>query len=320
MKTLRNLVLSIVVTACGGSGNTDAPVDGNQTVDGRTSSTPDAPSPSGPTDPANDGAYAVTTANATITGSTATRMLSSTVFTPTGAPSPRPLVIVSPGFQLERAQYTSYARHLATWGFVVIVTDYASSFFPAHTDLAADASKVIDYALAQSALAVDPQRIALAGHSLGGKISVLTATSDARVKAVVAWDPVDTGSPSVAPELMTNMTAAVAVLGETTNSTSNTQACAPAAENYTQYYAAAPSPALSVTLDGADHMDWVDDPTCFFCGFCDPGTASSDVVRKVTRRVDVAWLRRVLFDDTTMDAWLDAPPELAAGAISISRR
>jgi len=43
-------------------------------------------------------------------------------------------------------------------------------------------------------------------------------------------------------------------------------------------------------------------------------------VRTVSRRVDVAWLRRQLFADTTMDAWLDGPPELAASAISIARR
>jgi dienelactone hydrolase len=223
MKTLRNLALSIAISACGGSGNTDVPVDASQTSDGRTSPTGDAPTPTGATDPANDGPYAQTSASASIPGSDATRTLDSTVFTPTGAPSPRPLVIVSPGFQLARTQYTSYAEHLATWGFVVILTDYASSFFPAHADLAADVPKVIDWALAQSALAVDPTRIALAGHSLGGKISVFAATSDARVKAVVAWDPVDTQSPSVAPELMGGMTAAVAVLGETTNAVSSTQ-------------------------------------------------------------------------------------------------
>jgi hypothetical protein len=27
-----------------------------------------------------------------------------------------------------------------------------------------------------------------------------------------------------------------------------------------------------------------------------------------------------MFQDTTMDPWLDAPPELAAGAVSVSRR
>jgi hypothetical protein len=40
----------------------------------------------------------------------------------------------------------------------------------------------------------------------------------------------------------------------------------------------------------------------------------------VTRRLDVAWLRRQLLADTTMDSWLAMPPELATGAVSIEQR
>lgn len=242
------------------------------------------------------------------------------MFSPSGA-GPHPLVVVSPGFQMARTQYTSYARHLATWGFVVVLADYAgASLFPDHATLAADVPEVIDWALAQPQLAIDPAKIATAGHSLGGKVSVFAATLDPRIRAVVGWDPVDAGTPSVAPERMTAMTAAVAVVGETTNGSGGGMPCAPSADNFQQYYAAAPSPAISITVTGADHMDWVDDPSCFACGFCGPGAASAELARTVTRRLDVAWLRRQLLGDTAMDAWLDAPPELAAGTIAIARR
>ncbi len=281
----------------------------------------DAPAPSTAGDPAEDGAFTVATTTASLPGSAAGRTLPSTVFTPTGAPSPRPLVVVSPGFQMERTQYTSYARHLATWGFVVVLSDYADrGFFADHQLLANDVSDVLDWALAQTTLAVDAQRIAVAGHSLGGKISVFAATQDTRIKAVVAWDPVDSTSPSVVPQKMTTLAAAVAVVGETTNASGGGMPCAPAAENFAQFYAASPSPALSVTVSGADHMDWVDDPSCGFCGFCAAGTAQPEVARKVSRRVNVAWLRRQLLADAAMDAWLDAPPELAGGQVTIARR
>jgi predicted dienelactone hydrolase len=262
------------------------------------------------------------TSTATIPGSTASRSLPATIYAPTGAPSPRPLAIISPGFQMARTQYASYARHLATWGFVVVLTDYADagSFFPSHQAMANDVSKVIDWALAQSSLAVDAQRIGALGHSLGGKISVFAASLDTRIRAVVGWDPVDSSNPSVVPEKMTSLGTAIAVVGETTNSGGGGMPCAPAAENFERFYAAAPSPALSMTVVGADHMDWVDDPSCFACGFCSPGTVDAEIVRTVTRRLDVAWLRRQLLDDATMDAWLDAPPELAAGAVTIMRR
>jgi hypothetical protein len=75
-----------------------------------------------------------------------------------------------------------------------------------------------------------------------------------------------------------------------------------------------------MTIIGADHMDWVDDPSCGVCGFCTAGSAANERARTGTRRLDVAWLRRQLFADTAMDVWLDAPPEIAAGAATVSRR
>lgn len=309
-------VLLTALAACGG-GNTVPAVDAPR-ADDRSDASSDS-SVTGARDPAGDGDYAVTTSTVSIPGAAQGRTLAANVFLPTGAPSPRPLVVVSPGFQLSRAQFTSYAEHLASWGFVVVLTDYAESgFFPDHDKMASDIPAVITWAIGQSAYAVDATKIATAGHSLGGKLSVFAATKDPRIQAVVAWDPVDSSNPSVAPERMTAMTAAIAVIGETTNGSGGGMPCAPAAENFQQFYAAAPSPALAITVSGADHMDWVDDPSCFVCGFCSPGTIDAEVVRTVTRRLDVAWLRLQLLGDTTMNAWLDTPPE--AAQLTITRR
>jgi len=229
-------------------------------------------------------------------------------------------VIASPGFQMSRTQYASYAKHLATWGYVVVLADYADAgFFADHEDMAVDVSKVIDWALAQSPLAADATKIAAVGHSLGGDISVFAASRDSRIKAVVAWDPVDSTSPSVVPELMTSMSTAIAVVGETSDATGG-MACAPAGENFQQFYAAAPSPAVQVTVTGADHMDWVDDPSCVFCGFCVDGAASPELARTVTRRLDVAWLGLHLRGDTSMKSWIDSPPELVQGSIAVASK
>ena len=262
----------------------------------------------------------MTTQTASIPGKTAGRTLPATVFVPSSA-GPRALVVVSPGFQMARAQYTSYAHHLATWGFVVVLTDYADTSFSAdHTKLAQDVPAVIDWALAQTALAIDATKIATSGHSLGGKISIFAATLDPRIKAVVAWDPVDSNNPSVTPEKMSSLGAAIAVVGETTDGSGGLMPCAPTADNFAAFYAASPSPALAMTIVGADHMDWVDDGSCALCAFCTAGTAPADRARAASRRLDVAWLRRQLFADTMMDPWLDAPPEIAAGAATVQRR
>jgi predicted dienelactone hydrolase len=271
------------------------------------------------TDPAGDGSFAVTESIVSIPGASAGRTLAATAFVPTTGAG-RAVVIVSPGFQMSRTQYASYARHLATWGFVAILTDYADGgFFADHQLLAEDVPAVIDWALAQP-YAIDAAKIAVVGHSLGGRISVFAATLDARIRAIVGWDPVDANSPSVVPSRMVGLTAAIAVVGETTNASGGGMPCAPAAENFEQFYAAAPSPALKLTVNGADHMDWVDDPSCGLCGFCRPGSADAALARTVSRRVNVAWLRRHLFADAAMDPWLSAPPELTAGTVAIEQR
>lgn len=312
----------MVVVACSSSGTGGGTADGGSGGGGGGggggSGSGDG-SGSGTTsgdDPANDGTVTYTMSTATIPGSATGRSVTATVFTPSAGN--RALVVISPGFQMARAQYTSYAKHLASWGFAVVLTDYADkSFSPDHAKMAADIKAVIDWSLAQSALAVDADKVAVAGHSLGGKLSTFAASLDARIKAVVGWDPVDSNNPSVVPEKMASIHAAVAVVGETTDGSGGGMPCAPTADNFQAFYAAAGTPAYALTVDGADHMDWVDDGSCTFCGFCTAGTATPELSHTVTRRVDVAWLRRILFDDTAMDVWLDSPPE---SAVTVQRR
>lgn len=313
MRIAGALLLSLLA-ACGGS--TPATGDGPATADDAATEPVDGQVTG--RDPADDGDFSVTETSATIPGASQGRTLAATVYAPTGTSGSRPLVIVHPGFQMPRTQYASYARHLATWGFVAVATDYAESGFSIdHARIAGDVPAVIDWALAQSELAIDSDRIAAVGHSLGGKISVLAASLDSRIRAIVGWDPVDSQNPSVAPEKMTALDAALAVVGETTNAAGGFMPCAPSADNFATFYVAAKSPAISVTVVGADHMDWVDDPSCGFCGLCSPGTAAPELVRTVTRRLDVAWLRRHLLGDFLMEPWLLTPPEVGNGVLEI---
>lgn len=268
------------------------------------------------TDPANDGPATVTTTTVSIPATTG-HTVPATIYTSPGASA---LVVISPGFQMARTQYATYAHHLATWGFVVVLTDYADQgFFADHQLMANDVTAVITYALAAQP-GIDAAKIALAGHSLGGDISVLAASGDPRVKAVVGWDPVDASSPSVVPEHMTGFTAALAVIGETTDASGGFMPCAPSADDYEQFYAAAPAPAFAMTIDGADHMDWVDDGTCSLCNVCTAGTAPPERAHTATRRLNVAWLRSQLFGDTAMQPWLAAPPEVAAGIATVEHK
>ncbi len=320
--TLRLLLMPVLVAAaCGGPtahpAGADAPRASDALAGGDAPGGGDA-SPA--LDPANDGAYAVTVTDVTIPAG-GTRQAAATTFVPTGAPAPRPLVFVSPGFQMARSQYTSYAHHLATWGMTVVLADYTDTgFFPDHQQLADDISTEITWALGQQDLAIDATKIATAGHSLGGKLSVLVAADDDRIRAVVGWDPVDGGTPTVVPDKMATVHAAIAVVGETTDGSGGGMPCAPTNENYETFYGAAPSPALAMTIANASHMDWVDDPSCALCGFCTAGTAPRELVRTASRRLDVAWLRAQLLGDTAMAPWLASPPEVTAGEATVEQK
>src|SRR5262245_6659336 len=136
-------LLSLLI-ACGGStatSGTEGRDGANDRLDGQSTGR----------DPASDGDISVTETSATIPGASQGRTLAATIYVPAHATASRPLVVVLPGFQMPRTQYASYAHHLATWGFVAVLVDYAESgFFIDHTKIASDVPTVIDWTLAQS--------------------------------------------------------------------------------------------------------------------------------------------------------------------------
>jgi len=274
---------------------------------------PDAPDASGlpAGDPGNPGSFTITTTNATVTTSLGSAAV--TVYTP-GGTGPFPLVVVSTGFQIGKANYDSTSRHLASWGYVVLAHDYTSGN---HQEKAGEVGELIDWALGNTA--ADATKIATAGHSMGGKVSILAAIEDARVKAVVGWDPVDAlppfsdGSTSVAPERIDELAVPIAVIGETTDGGGGGggMACAPVADNYAAFFTGscgAPD-ALEVTIAGADHTDWVDDRSAcgLACLFCGTGATADATVLAITKRVTVAWLETHLRGRTDLGSHLTAP-------------
>lgn len=235
-----------------------------------------------------------------------------TVYVPDTA-GPHPLVVFSHGFQLGPGDYTSYGQHLASWGFIAVLPAYPGSLIAprTHIELKQDLVAVLDWA----ETAYTPTKIALAGHSMGGKISLLVATEDERPEAVFGIDPVDSGPPftltpqeypSVTPELMPAITVPLVLLGETTDATGGLGgACAPADNNYEQYFEHADSPALRIDLLGAAHMSFLDNPSCGLpCAACNSGTDDPAQTRLLTRRYMTAFFLVVLQGETSFQSWL----------------
>ncbi|WP_237047862.1 alpha/beta hydrolase family protein [Lentzea guizhouensis] len=132
-----------------------------------------------------------------------------------GAPPLRPrdrlpLVVLSPGLAFPRWTLTTLAEDLASRGYVVVGVDHtyegAAVTFPdgrvaecvvcvggtsgalITASRASDISFVLDRVLAKYRGLIDPHRIAVAGHSLGGAAAARTMLADSRVNAGLNLD------------------------------------------------------------------------------------------------------------------------------------
>ena len=235
---------------------------------------------------------------------------------PTSGPSagPYPVVLVGHGFQLPPTQYYSYLDRLATHGFIALTVDFVAGFIG--VDHPANAEELlygIDWVAAEPTLGpiADTDNVGATGHSLGGKISLLAATMDARIKASITLDPVDGGMSCTAqtcPDVSALMPIPIPTgfLGETLDATGGFQACAPAADNFTTFYANTSTPSLSVEVLGANHMSFLDDlASCgFTCGFCNSPTLDNATVNALAKAFVVAFYARHLEGNTAYDTYL----------------
>lgn len=222
-------------------------------------------------------------------------------FYPTGGPAsgPYPLVVVAHGFQLPPTQYTSYVRRLATHGYVAVTADFQAALF--NTDHVANTQQVlgaIDWAAAEPELAgvVDADTVGLTGHSLGGKLAIHGAALDPRVRASITLDPVDGSQmcdPNKCPDVseMLPLDIPLGFLGEVLDGSGGFMPCAPAEHNFLSFFADAAAPALAVTVNGANHMSFIDDVAgCgLTCSLCKMPTLDNEEVNRLARAYVVAF-------------------------------
>jgi len=244
-------------------------------------------------------------------------MIGVTAYYPTSGPEegPYPVVLLAHGFNLPPTQYTNYATRLASHGYVVVNVDHAGYIF-GDVNHVANANQVLaglDWAAEHPQLMAvsDINNVGATGHSLGGKISVLAAMYDARIKAAITLDPVDGANmcPNMqaCPDVSGMLPIAIPLgfLGETLD-TAGFMACAPAAENFTTFYAEADAPALQVTVNGANHMSFLDDvASCgITCSFCQMPTLENAEVNDLARAYVVAYYGRYLRGNAGYDTYL----------------
>lgn len=198
---------------------------------------------------------------------------------------PAPVVLFSPGFLLSGSAYRSTGELLASHGIAVALLTYEVNLFTAnHRVLAQDlqfALSALPAAAAEHGITLDQERVGLAGHSLGGKLSFLVAAEERHVRAVAGLDPVDGGAPGTddplrfprAADRMGEIAVPKLLLGaERGGEVRFGTPCAPREFNYERLYERATGAAWEVTQFGAGHMDYLDNPNCgIACAVCVPG-------------------------------------------------
>ena len=225
--------------------------------------------------------------------------------------NPRPLLVFTPGFQLESDAYAGLCEGLAAQGFIVARLDPPGSLFDVdHIAMGADIRAGIDWLVNDSEFAarIDANRIGTFGHSLGGKLAIMNAIEDPRIQAVLAIDPVD-GDPSPLPNPQTRpalvpgpvaeISVPMGLIGETTNGVSNNAfapACAPLDANFQTFFEAAVASPWVVEWEiiGADHMDFVEEcpPGAFSpCSVCPDGALEKARVLEITADLTSAFFR-----------------------------
>ena len=212
--------------------------------------------------------------------------LSLMVYQPTQYPLDAPGVVLLPGVMASVDQYESYARALASRGFIVALREWYSY---AHEDeeLAHDALFIKEWL--KNEKKIDPKRIALLGHSMGAKDAMLAGLMDPSFAAIVSIDPDNQGELSVASSDLVKLIPPLFLIGSEV-SWQGPEMCAPKDANYEIFYRYAPQGTLELTLKEADHVQMLDDPDRFGYNFCRVGSADSDATRILARSAVVAFL------------------------------
>jgi dienelactone hydrolase len=215
-----------------------------------------------------------------------------------------PAVAFGHGWLQPPARYEELLRHLASWGIVATCPGTQGGVLPSHQEYAADLRITLDICtgvrLGDGQISVDPDRLGLAGHGMGGGCAVLAATSEPRTRAVATLALAETRPSSVDAARRCEAPAMHLAAGK--------DRIAPAAGNAEAVAQAWAGPVQLRTLTKASHLGftrgrhWTD---LVLDGRPEGGT------RRTSRALVTAFLLHHLAGRLEHDALLDGDPPTA---------
>jgi dienelactone hydrolase len=218
------------------------------------------------------------------------------------AGAPYPAIAFGHAFLTPPLFYTANARHLASWGFAVVLPRTAVQLVPYVPGFATDLVEALGELIERGSdpgsflyRAIDADALGIAGHSMGGGASILAAADDPRIRALVAFSPSETFWPISAVERIAEVEGAVVLLAGTADTIT------PPAAHQRPLYAAAGPPRILVTLDGGGHCEYT--PALPACG----GVIPRERQFEIARRWLVATMGLYLHDDSRYADWIWGP-------------
>jgi len=113
-----------------------------------------------------------------------------------------PAVAFGHGWLQPTSRYEELLRHLASWGVVAVAPATQPGALPSYRQFAVDLRTALDVCvgvrLGNGEISVDPGKLGLVGHGMGGGCAVLAAAADDRCRAVATLALAETMPSAVA--------------------------------------------------------------------------------------------------------------------------
>ena len=232
-----------------------------------------------------------TTTTTTVARSAASGYGGGTIYHPTNVAGPFAAVAISPGYTGTQSSISWWGQRLASHGFVVITIDTNStSDQPASraTQLMASLRQLVTLGNTSSHpiyRKVDPNRLGVMGHSMGGGGSLIAARDNPTLKAAIPLAPWNSGTNFSSVQVPTLVIAC------------ESDTVAAVGTHASPFYNSIPGTTKKayMEMNGGDH-------------YC---VMNGNSYTRIMGKYGVAWLKRFMDNDTRYSAFLCGAPHQA---------